>query len=253
MRWIAIALLALLLLPVSAALGEPISSMRFRSNMHEIFKNYRGIYISTREENKTATMAHIHLMKDHISNLVPIIPERNADGAMIDKADFNSRLDTLNKTLDMLVDAVTKGDKKMIAELPKTIFTICAGCHTEAKLKYMFRLPSGQKLLGEYMHSVAENHEMARIYFESGDKTEAADHLFIINEYLSLIKKVFPDKGPSGVIMSRDRLKTQITQVERLNELALIDMKQGKQIDFDQFKNSLNSICVSCHEPEKIK
>ncbi|MDH5511254.1 MAG: hypothetical protein OEZ32_13010 [Nitrospinota bacterium] len=253
MRYFAIAMALFVLFPANAAADEPISSLRFRVNMHEIFKNYRGIYISTKDGVHVATTAHVHLMRKHIENLYPIIPEKNADGEPIDKKSFAGRLDTLGAALDGLDEALIKGDTNRIGQFPRTIFSICVGCHTEARLKYMFRLPRGQKLLGEYMHSVAENYEMAEIYYESGETEEAQDYLFIVNEYLGLINMVFPDKGPTGVIMDRNRLKKQITEVERFNEMLLIDVKSGKVVNFDSVKKSLNTICIACHEPDKIK
>ncbi|MDH5477279.1 MAG: hypothetical protein OEY50_03010 [Nitrospinota bacterium] len=253
MRYVALAMALLFLFPATAITDEPISSLRFRVNMHEIFKNYRGIYISTRDDVRVATTAHVHLMKEHIDNLYAIIPERNADGEPLDKKAFAARLDKLGMALADLGKALTKGDKERIQEFPKTIFSICVGCHTEAKLKYMFRLPRGQKLLSEYMHSVGENYEMAQIYHESGEMERTMDHLFIVNEYLGLINMVFPNTGPSGIIMDRNRLKKQIAEVEGYNELLLTDMKSGKLVNFDAVKKSLNTICIACHEPDKIK
>ena len=253
MRYVALAITLLFLFPSSALTDEPISSLRFRVNMHEIFKNYRGIYISTKDGVPVATTAHVHLMRDHIKNIYTLIPEKNAEGGPIDKIAFAARLDSLGAALDGLEKALLKGDTEKINKFPKTIFSICVGCHTEAKLKYMFRLPRGQKLLGEYMHSVAENYEMAEIYHESGETEETKIHLLIVNEYLGLINMVFPDRGPTGVIMDRNRLKKQITEVERSNELLLTDIQSGKMVNFDSVKKSLNTICVACHEPDKIK
>ena len=247
MRYIAMAMALLFLFPATAATDEPISSMRFRINMHEIFKNYRGIYISTKDGVRVATTAHVHLMRDHIKNIYTLIPEKNAEGEPVDKEAFVARLDTLGSALDGLDKALMKGDTRKINKFPRTIFSICVGCHTEAKLKYMFRLPRGQKLLGEYMHSVGENYEMAEIYHDSGEIAQTMDHLFIVNEYLSLINKVFPNKGPTGVIMDRNRLKKQIKEVEGYNELLMADIKGGKAVDFGSIKKSLNTICIACH------
>ena len=233
--------------------SEPISSFQFRRNMHEVFRNYRGMLLAADEGNTEAARAHVKLGRDYLAKTQSAIPAKDAEGVPINKEKFLASIQNLDKTMASLDKALGAGAKSEIAELPKTIFSLCVGCHREAKLKYMFRLPQGQKLLGEYMHSIAENYEMASIYMESGENEDAAQHLAIVNQYLSLLKRIFPDKGPSGVIMSRDRLVNQIKEVEGYNQLIQEDIKQGKTSDFAMVKKSLNLICVSCHEPDRIR
>jgi cytochrome c553 len=253
MRSITLISIVFSLFSFPAVAAEPISSFQFRSGMHEIFRNYRGIYFATREGNTVAARAHVKLARDYVGAIPALIPDKDANGAPMDKAAFKARLDILDKTLAALDQALESGAKKEIAELPKAIFNLCAGCHREAKLKYLFRLPEGQKLIGEYMHSIAENFEMAKIYLETGEKAEAGQHIAIVNQLLSILKRIFPDKGPTGVVMSRDRLVAQIAEVERHNGAIEANLKAGKKVEFDSVKKAINSICVSCHEPDRIK
>ncbi|MDH5639588.1 MAG: hypothetical protein OEZ04_13965 [Nitrospinota bacterium] len=241
-----------ILAPASYA-SEPVASFKFRTGMHELFKNYRNIYIATNEGNHEAAAAHVRLSREYIKQLGEHLPEKDADKEKIDKSLFMMRLDSLGRQYEKLAEALKEGAQEEIKELPKTIFTICSGCHTEAKLKYMFRLPQGQKLIGQYMHSVRENYDMASIYLESGDRERGSEHIFIANEYLSVLRKVFPSEGPSGVIMSRAGMEERIKEIERLNAALQREMKDGKDVDFGPAKKSLRMICVSCHEPDMIE
>ena len=235
------------------AAAEPISSFQFRLDMHQIFHNYRGLTLASKEANAAAAKAHAKLARDYIASVRAHIPEKDAEGAAINKIDFTARLDTLDRALATVDKTFGAGTNAEIAALPNKIFSICMGCHREAKLKYMFRLPEGHKLISDYMHSIAENYEMANIYLEEGDRDEAALYLGVVNQMLSVLKRVFPDKGPTGIIMDRERLIKQINEVEGYNLLIQEDLKTGKTENFPKVKQSLNVVCVACHEPDKIK
>jgi len=241
------------LLSFGSAASEPISSFQFRMEMHQLFHNYKGIFLAAKEENAAAAKAHVKLSRDILASVKIHIPDKDADGKTVNKKDFMARLDTLDQALGSVEKAFGAGARGEIAALPNKIFSICAGCHREAKLKYMFRLPEGHKLISEYMHSIAENYEMANIYLEEGERDEAALYLGVVNQMLSVLKRIFPDKGPTGIIMDRDRLVKQINEVEGYNLLIQEDIKSGKTENFPKVKQSLNVVCVACHEPDRIK
>jgi hypothetical protein len=138
-------------------------------------------------------------------------------------------------------------------QLRSDIFIVCADCHKQSKLPYLFRFPEHKTVFEEYMHGIWDNFKMAQVYLEKGEALKAEESLKIVNQYLSLLKDTYPEKGPSGVVMERSRLDKEIKTAQGFNELIQIDLHEKQSGDFALLKKQLNDICVACHEPERIK
>jgi len=237
--------------PVRAA--EPLSSFRFRFYMHEIYHNFSNTYAALKAEKYEIADIHLKLIQEYSRNILPIVPKYNYDGTILDKNAFNIKVNSLQQTVAQTRKAVSNKKAEMAEELYRNTFNICVGCHTETKLKYLFRIPSPRSLFADYMHRLSDNFVLAEIYFESDEMQGTKDYLKVTNFYLSLLEDVLPDEGVSGSVMDKSGFLKRIREVERLNELVQVNIEEKKPVDFVSLKKALNEICVACHEPERIR
>jgi hypothetical protein len=253
MRKLVFLLVFALFMPVPAYSSEPASPALFRSYMHEIYKSYRNALLSVKALNYDTANIHLKHLQDYIREVPRHAPDVTESGAKLDKAAFLKRLGVFEKKVSSLRKTVNRVDVSAMEQLQGDVFPICADCHKEAKLPFLFRFPEHKTVFEEYMHGIRENFRMASVYLEKGEASRAEDSLKIVNQYLSLLKDAYPDKGPSGVVMDRARLNEEIKKTQGFIELIQIDLHEKRSGDFTFLKKQLNGICVACHEPERIK
>ncbi len=232
---------------------EPLSAYRFKHYMHEIFKNYRNTNISIDMHDYDLAEVHTRHFLENISKIPDFAKELPADGVKLDDAFLFATLDRLRTDVSELRKAVKAKDAGKIKKLQPEVLRSCIGCHTEANLKWLFRLPMSKNLFEEYMHEILDNVTMAEQLVASNDMDEAEDYVKIANQYLTLLKKVTPYEGPSGVLLERKRYLNELRAAEGFVLLILEDFKEKKPVDLTALKKPLNNVCVACHEPVMIK
>jgi hypothetical protein len=253
MRKLVFLLVSSLFMTIPAYSSETGSPAVFRSYMHEIYKSYRNALFSAQTLNFDMAEIHLKHLQDYIQEVPRHVPDAVENGAKLDKAAFLKRLGEFDKKISKLRKTVNRVDISAIEQLQSDIFIVCADCHKQSKLPYLFRFAEHKTVFEEYMHGIRNNFRMARNYLEKGDALKAEDSLKIVNQYLSLLKDVYPEKGPSGVVMDRGRLDREIKATQGLSELIQSDLHEKQTGDFDLLKKQLNDICGACHEPERIK
>jgi cytochrome c553 len=253
MRKLAFLILSSLFIAIPAYSSETGSPVVFRSYMHEIYKSYKNALLSAQTLNYEMTDIHLKHLQDYIRAVSRYVPDTVENGAKLDKAAFLQRLEGFNKKISNLKKTVKKVDVAAIEQLRSDVFSVCADCHKTSKLPYLFRFPEYKTVFEEYMHGIRDNFKMARNYLEKGEALKAEESLKIVNHYLSLLKDVYPEKGPSGVVMDRSWLDKEIKTAQGFNELVQMDLHEKHTGDFVLLKKQLNDICVACHEPERIK
>lgn len=246
--------LSLFIFSAPAVYGkEPDSTYRYKHYMHETFKNYRNTNISIGMRQYDLAEIHTKYFLENISRLPEFTDELAADGITLDLAVFTERLNMLREKITELRAALKTKNPKSIKKLQPGVLQACIGCHTEAKLKWLFRLPMPANLFEEYMHEISENVVQAGELMEAGEFGKAEDYALIAHQYLTLLKGVTPYKGPSGVITDRRRYLDELKTAEGFLLLLAEDLKEKKPADVESVKTHLNKVCVACHEPSKIK
>ena len=246
--------LSLIIFSATAIYGkEPDSTYRFKHYMHEIFKNYRNTNISIDMRQYDLAGIHTKYFLENISKVPEFTADLAAAGVTLDQAVFMERLGGLRERVTELRTALKTNDPKKIKKLQPDVLQACIGCHTQAKLKWLFRLPMPANLFEEYMHEISDNITQAGELMEANEFGKAEDYAQIANQYLTLLKNLAPYKGPSGVIMDRRRYLEELKSAEGFLLLLTEDFKEKKPADVDSVKNHLNKVCVACHEPGKIK
>lgn len=253
MRKLVFLLVSALLIAVPAHSSETGSPAMFRSYMHEIYKSYRNALLSAQTSSYDTAEIHLKHLQDYLRQVPRHVPDETETGAKLDKAAFLKRLGAFEKNVASLRKTVNRVDVSAIDRLRGDIFTICVDCHKESKLPYLFRFPEHKTVFEEYMHGIGENYRMAVVYLEKGEAVKSEESLKIVNHYLALLKDIYPEKGPSGVVMDRGRLNREIQTTQAFSDLIQIDLKEKQSGDFTPLKKQLNDICVACHEPERIK
>lgn len=232
---------------------EPLSEFRFRYSMHQMYKDYRSAYLGIQEKNMLVADIHLKRLLERLPHLPSVAPERGV-GHAPDKERFRENLGKLERAATALRSALKKESAASLENLTRDLLGACVGCHSEAKLTYLFRQPGGRSLFAEYMHEISENIQIAEIYLQTGEgRTEAGDCIAIAGQYLRLLKNVLPEKGVSGVVMDKEGFLKEVTRTEGLTALVQEDIAAGKPADFQMVKKSLNTLCVACHEPDRIR
>ncbi len=197
------------------------------------------------------TDIHIRHMKESIASAQKQIPKYDKAGAEIDMVLFTDRIARLQNIVSDFRDAVKYGAPRLAELFAQDIFNVCAACHKELKFDHLFGVPRYRTLFEEYMHKVYEHTVLARLDEKKPDGDQKVrKHLRLIDYYLGLLRTTFPGEGPSGVIMDSEAFDRRLVEMrERLRR----HVKGEKGIDLDYIRTSLNSFCVACHEPERIK
>lgn len=246
--------LSVLVFSATAVFGkEPVSTYRFKHYMHEIFKNYRNTNISIDMKQYDLAEVHTKHFLENISKIPEFSKDLAADGITLDQMALLARLDGLREDVTEMRKALKAKDAGKVKKLQPEVLQNCIGCHTEAKLKWLFRLPVSANLFEEYMHEISDNIAVAEQLVESNELDKAEDYVKIANQYLNLLKKVTPYEGPSGVILDRNRYLSELRNAEGFMLLILDDFRERKPIHLEPIKKPLNNVCVACHEPAMIK
>lgn len=249
---IILSFLSLVLLISLTEAREP-SANRFQYYMHRIFDSY--VHSRTSFTLKEYEISDIHLknMQEAIIEAKKYMPVRNKDGTPIDRKLFLERIDQLQNTLLYLRTAVRIGDVEVSKRLGEDVFDLCATCHKEVKVSYMFRFPQRTTIFGEYMHKIADHMDLARIYTEENIPGEAEVQIKLIDYYLGLLEEVFPEEGPSGIIMDRERFNSRLEEAQSLTKEVQKALRVKGTVDLEGYRKKLNGLCVACHEPERLK
>lgn len=223
----------------------------FKYHMHQMVDNFSNASISATLKKYDVALIYLEKMLDSIDEVRKYIPEKNADGTRLDREAFSQRLNQLNNTILEMKVSVRRGEDPR--QPTQDIFNVCVGCHTEVKLQYLFRLPGRRSLFAEYMHKLSEHLDMARIYISDERGTrKVEENLKLIDYYLSLLEEIFPEKGPSGVVLNKKNFDARLAEIKKLSD-GMKSAEGRKEADLEKFRVSLNDFCVICHEPERIK
>lgn len=238
----------------SAMAAEETSSYLFKQHMHHLFDSYSNAWISVSLKKYDVAEIYLKHLLESVDEVRSYIPEKNADGTKLDREHFSQRLNQLNNSVLELKSAIGKGEERDTILLSQNIFNVCVGCHSEVKLKYLFKLPPRRTLFAEYMHKLSEHIDLARIYIEAGERPQKVEeNQKLINYYLSLLEESFPEKGPSGVILDKGDFDSRLKEIKGISEKMIKSGKEKKMASIEAFKKSLNGFCVMCHEPERLK
>ena len=227
------------------------SSLEFKYYMHKIFDSFNHAKISKSLKNYDIADIHLRDLEESIALAQKYIPEINKDGSKLDKKLFIDRITQLQSMAADLRGAVKYRASELSKSFSQEVFNMCVTCHKGVKLEYLFRMPRRTTLFGEYMHKVSDHLDQARLYRERkdlGDRFEK--QLKLINYYIGLIKTTFPDAGPSGVIIDRGKFIRQIEEVEGKMQK---EINNKKKANLENVRKELNTLCVACHGPERIK
>ncbi|MDZ4384720.1 MAG: hypothetical protein U0940_04465, partial [Nitrospirota bacterium] len=163
------------------------------------------------------------------------------------------RVDQLQNTLLYLRTAVRGGDVEVSKRLGEEVFDMCVACHSEVKVPYLFRFPQRTTIFGEYMHKISDHADLARIYMEESVPGETELQFKLIGYYLGLLQDVFPEQGPSGVIMDREGFNNRLKETQAITKDLQKALREKGAVDIEDYKKKLNGLCVACHEPERLK
>ena len=245
MKKIALPIILIIIIFPFQAMAEKVSgSLEFKQQMHGIFDSYNNARISINLEKLDIADIYLDDMLEAIKEAKKHAPEK----------DNRRILDTFGKlegVVKELKAAIKRGDRLTTKIYSMDMFKGCVACHTESKLDVLFKQTRRTSLFGEYMHKVSENLDMARMLAEEkGTEKEAARHLKLVIYYLDLLTSVFPEEGPSGVVMDRQAFSERIAGVRE----GVESKTQGEKTpDLEGARKTLNGLCVACHEPERIK
>jgi len=225
--------------------AEKIStSTDFKHQMHRIFDSYNNASISISLEKLDIADIYLEEMLDAISVAKENAPEEG----------HRRIIGTFAKLQDVIKElraAMKRGDRLTTSIYSKDMLNACVVCHKASNLDYLFKAPRRTSIFGEYMHKVSEHLDLARIAMEDeGDDQKVKKHIKLIVYYLDLLKPVFPEEGPSGLILDKKDFSERIAEVRK----GLDRHGKGKKLpDLESARTSLNGLCVACHEPERIK
>jgi cytochrome c553 len=252
-RLMTITVVALCLLSAVCSWAAVSSSNMFKFHMHQIFDSYNNAKISFSLRQFDITNIYLKDLQESIDSAKKYMPDKNRDGTKLDKELFTKRMDKLKKDASSLkfINEVNFRDPLLTETLSRDMFNMCVTCHKEVKMDYLFRLPKQRTLFGEYMHKAAENLDLALAMSEDESLSDKAqEHFQLANYYIDLLVPIFPESGPSGAIMDKELFQ------KRLEEIKKSLKKEGKTLTTAGLKQSIKSIndlCVTCHEPERIK
>lgn len=238
----------------AAGPSKETSSEAFKFYMHRIFDSYSNARVSITLNKRDISDIHLKHMQEAILMVQDHIPAVKKDGTPMDRKAFIERINRMQSMVTDLRAAVKYEEPVMTKALPEEIFNMCVTCHTDAKMEYLFRLPRRTTLFGEYMHRVSDSLDLARIYQEEdGRHGEIEEQIKLMNYYIDLLKDTFPEEGPSGVIMDKDDFNRRVMEIRETGRAAEAGLKGNKRVDLESVRESLNGLCVACHEPERIK
>jgi cytochrome c553 len=220
------------------------TSTGFKYQMHQIFDSYNHARISINLEKPHIADLYLKEMLEAISDAKELAP----------KKEQGRILDTFGKLQAVIAElraAIKHGDRLTTKIYSMDMLNGCIACHSKSKLDYLFKAPMRTSIFGEYMHKVSEHLDLARIIMDDeGDNESVKEHIKLMIYYLDLLKPVFPEEGPSGVILDKKDFSERLGEVRK--ELARY-AKGEKLPDLESARTSLNGLCVVCHEPERIK
>lgn len=238
----------------AAEAANDVSSYILKHRMHQLFENFNQARISIRLNKHDVADIYLKYMQDSISEVKRYLPSEDKSGRKLDPSTLSARINALELQVNSLRAAAGKASAEDTKRLSMDVFNTCVGCHSEVKLDYLFKAAGSRTLFAEYMHRVSEHLDMARIYAEEGvgvDKIQ--ENLRLTDYYLDLLKGSFPEAGPSGVVMDRKGFDDRIAEMKALSGKTLGKADAINTAAIDEFRKSLNSLCVACHEPERIK
>ena len=230
--------------PAGAWAEKITTSLDFKQQMHTIFDSYNNARISISLEK--LDIAHIYL-----NEMLAAIEVAKRHAPEKDNRRILDTFEKLEGVVKELRAAMKRGDRLTTKIYSMDMFNGCVACHTESKLEILFKRPRRTTLFGEYMHKVSEHLDIARIMSEEkGKEGEVEKHVKLVVYYLDLLTSVFPEGGPSGIIMDRKAFEERIVKVRMGVEMHA----KGRVVpDLEGARTTLNSLCVACHEPERIK
>jgi len=249
-------LLMFFLISLNGAMAaEMTPSFAFKYHLHNLFERYSNLRKSANLKQYDEMNKHLKNMAKSVSEIRNSIPKKNTDGTKFDRKTFIVSIDKLNNTIQDLMMASSKGELNETKLFTKDILNVCVGCHTEVRLKYLFDLTGTRTLFAEYMHDLADHIDIAKINVESGNNPKkVVENIRLINYYLGLLEDDnFPEKGPSGVILDKNAFNQRLKETKAIGEEILKKGDDIKMAAFNDFKKSLNGLCVTCHEPERLK
>ena len=222
--------------------------------MHEIFETFSNIRINMTLRQYDVAELYLGQMQESIKNAEKYIPPATKDGKKIDRKQYLDRLKKLDQNAAVLRTAMKEKKSEMVNTIAGDISNMCSSCHTQARLSQLFKDMGRRTIFETYMHEVSEHFDLAKmLMIETNNTDEVYKELESLNFYLGLLEDTAPDYGPSGVIMDRDTLIRRLKEVQEKTKSVMGEVKTKKAFDFAKYKQDLNSFCVLCHEPERIK
>ena len=248
-------LLMFFLISLNGAMAaEMTPSFAFKYHLHNLFESYSNLRKSAHLKQYDEMSKYLKHMAKSVGEIRNSIPKKNTDGTKLDRKKFINSIDKLDNSIQDLLAASSKGELNETKLFTKDILNVCVGCHTEVRVKYLFELTGTRTLFAEYMHDLADHIDIAKINAESGnDPGKVVDNIRLINYYLGLLEEDFPEKGPSGVILDKRAFNQRLKETKAIGEEILKKGDDIKMAAFNDFKKSLNGLCVTCHEPERLK
>jgi cytochrome c553 len=223
------------------------SSNTFKFHMHRIFDSYNNARISFSLGKFEITNIYLKHLQESIDSAKKYMPDKNRDGTKLDKELFTKRMEKLRKDASSLkfINEVKYRDPLLTGFLSRDISNMCVTCHKEVKKDPLLTLPKRTTLFGEYMHKAAENLDLALAMSEDESLSDKAqEHFQLVNYYIGLLAPIFPESGPSGVIMDKELFQKRLAEIKKSLK------KEGKTLTTTGLKQSIKSInelCVTCH------
>jgi len=225
----------------------------FKHHMHQIFEGYNNTRISFSLRQFDITNVFLKQLLESIDSAKKHMPDKNRDGTTLDKELFTQRIDKLKESVSSFkfINELNFRDPLFTESFSKDMFNMCVTCHKEVRMDYLFKLPVRRTLFGEYMHKVSDNLDFALIKSEDESLSdETKEHVQLVNYYIDRLTPIFPESGPSGVIMDKERFQRRVMEIKKGLKS---EGKPIKTADLERSRTTLNSLCVACHEPERIK
>lgn len=229
-----------------------VPAERYKHYMHEIFKNYRNANLSIEMRNYDLTNIHLKHLLGNMEQIPGLFKDLEADHVKIDPEAFLARLETLRANVVAVKEALKTQNYDKIKKMPLDVYNSCLGCHKEARLKWMFRLPTSSNIFEEYMHEISDNIRQFEKLLSEGNPIEGEDYLKITDQYLFLLKNLNRYEGPKGTVLDRNSLLPEIREAEGIGLLLEHDIREIGTADLETMKKHLNKVCVTCHKPMTI-
>jgi hypothetical protein len=252
-RLMAITVVVLCLLSAVYSWAAASSSNMFKLHMHQIFDSYNNARISFSLGKFDITNIYLKYMQESIDSAKKYMPDKNRDGTKLDKELFTKRIDKLKESVSSFkfINEVNFRDPLLTETLSKDISNMCVTCHKEVKKDHLFKLPKRTTLFGEYMHKAAENLDLTLAMSEDESLSDKAqEHFQLVNYYIDLLAPIFPESGPSGVIMDKELFQKRLVEIKESLK------REGKTLTTADLKQSIkliNDLCVTCHDSDRIK